>query len=224
MDDPLAGSAWSRTETVAGFVASAPNATLLRFAGSEHARAPSGLAVDLGCGAGRNALPLRQQGWRVIGLDLSLAMLRAAAERARTGGVPLHLALAPMEELPVRSRSADLIVAHGIWNLARSTAVFRRAVAEAARVAAPGAGLFVFTFSRHTLPAAAEPVASEPFVFTQFSGEPQCFLTREELVGELAAAGFALDPAVPLHELNRPRAGTLSSAPVIYEGSFRRLQ
>jgi hypothetical protein len=43
------------------------------------------------------------------------------------------------------------VVAHGIWNLARTTTEFRRAIAEAARVARPGACLFVFTFSRTTL-------------------------------------------------------------------------
>ena len=90
-------------------------------------------------------------------------------------------------------------------------------------MARPGAALFVFTFSRHTLPRDAQPVAHEPFVFTQFSGEPQCFLSEDQLVSELAAAGFMPDAAVPLREHNRPRAGVLrtSGPPVIYEGAFR---
>jgi hypothetical protein len=86
-----------------------------------------------------------------------------------------------------------------------------------------GAALFVFTFSRNTLPADAEPVAGEPFVFTQFSGEPQCFLTSDQLIDEMAGAGFVREPAVPLQEYNRPRPGMLTSgAPVIYEAAFRR--
>jgi hypothetical protein len=130
-----------------------------------------------------------------------------------------------MDRLPVRDRTFDLIVAHGIWNLARSAAQFRRAVAEAARVAAPDASLFVFTFSRHTLPADAAPVAGEPFVFTQFSGEPQCFVTAEQLVRELASAGFVLDESVvPFAEHNRPPTGVIHTGrtPVIFEGAFRR--
>jgi ubiquinone/menaquinone biosynthesis C-methylase UbiE len=128
-----------------------------------------------------------------------------------------------MEHLPLRSHSVDLVVAHGIWNLARSTAQFRTAVREAARVAKPGAGLFVFTFSRTTLPDRLEPVPGESFVFTEFSGEPQCFLTRDQLIEELAAAGFIPDTAVPLTEHNRPRPGTLrvGGPPVIYEAAFR---
>ena len=126
--------------------------------------------------------------------------------------------------LVVCDRSADLLVAQGIWNLARSGAEFRRAVAEAARVAAPGAGLFVFTFSRHTLPPDACPVAGETFVFTQFSGQPQCFLTSQQLLEEMARAGFVPDAAVPLAEHNLPPAGAIHAvrAPVIYEAAFRR--
>ena len=128
-----------------------------------------------------------------------------------------------MDAIPVKDRTFDLLVAHGIWNLARSSAEFRRAVAEAGRLAATGADLFVFTFSRHTLPDRAEPVAGEPFVFTHFSGQPQCFLTEDQLVSELEAAGFLPSPEMPIHELNRRPAGAIFTGtnPVIYEGAFR---
>jgi hypothetical protein len=61
-------------------------------------------------------------------------------------------------------------------------------------------------------------------VVTDFSGHPQCFLEREALLAELERSGFQPDPAVPLHELNRPPAGSLlaGSGPVIWEGTFRR--
>jgi len=164
MADPLAGSAWSKPATVAGFVTSPPNATLLRLAGEELRRSPACRALDLGCGAARNAVPLAMQGWRVLGLDLSLPMLQAARERMRAeldSRHRLQLALSPMDRLPVADRSCELVVAHGIWNLARSSAEFRAAVREAARVSADGAALFVFTFSRNTLPADAAPVHGE---------------------------------------------------------------
>jgi ubiquinone/menaquinone biosynthesis C-methylase UbiE len=198
----------------------------MAFAEQELKRSGGERLLDIGCGAGRNALPLVRLGWDVVGIDLSWPMVAGAANRAhehRVGG-RLHVVLAPMECIPARDRSFDLVIAHGIWNLARSAAQFRRALEEGARVAKPGAGLFVFTFSRNTLPAQTAPVAGEPFVFTQFSGEPQCFLTEAQLGAELGRVGFLRDPSARFHEYNLPKPGTLSTGrvPVIYEAAFRR--
>lgn len=223
--DPLNGSAWSAATMVAGFAQSPPNDILMRFAGEVRGSRAGARAVDVGCGAARNAVPLARLGWQVLGTDYSWPMLAAARDRARDEGVRLDLALAPMEQLPVADRTADLVVAHGIWNLARSAAEFRRAVGEAARIARSGAALFVFTFSRHTLAAEAAPVAGETFVFTQFSGDPQCFLTETQLLEEMRAAGFEPDPRVTLTEYNRPRGGSVrvSGPPAIYEAAFVRV-
>ncbi len=224
--DPLAGTPWSSPSTVQGFSRSEPNAVLMNYAAQEIEADAHLLAVDIGCGAGRNAVPLARCGWNVVGTDMSRPMLEAASVRFRNDtlrGRGLVL-MAPMDALPVADSTADLVVAHGIWNLAGSSTEMRRAVREAARIARPGAALFVFTFSRHTLPQDAEPVAGEPFVFTQFSGRPQCFLTEDQLIEETHAAGFEPDSAVPLTEYNRPVPGALRSAsgPVIYEAAFRR--
>jgi SAM-dependent methyltransferase len=223
--DPLAGSSWSHPGTVEGFVRAAPNSALLELAAREIP--PAGRLLDIGCGAGRNAVHLARLGWRVVASDLSSAMLIAAARRTNEAELSARVGLvqATMEVLPFASRTFDFVVAHGIWNLARSGREFRMAVNEAARVARPGANLFLFTFSRHTLHDRAAPLPGESFVFTEFSGEPQCFLTDEQLIVELAAAGFTADPSYPLRELNRPRDGLCASGgPVIYEGMFRRGQ
>jgi SAM-dependent methyltransferase len=221
--DPLANSNWSSVSTVSGFSNSPPNATLMRFVGDERRDRPVRRVLDVGCGAARNAWPLADSGLDVLGIDLSWPMLQAARFRPTPARGRLSLILSPMEVLPVPDRAFDLVVAHGIWNLARSGAQFRRAVREAARACRTGASLFLFTFSRNTLPANATPVAGETFVFTQFSGEPQCFLTEEEITTELGACGFVRDPEGPLTEHNRPRTGQVgvSRGPVIYEGTFR---
>jgi SAM-dependent methyltransferase len=224
--DPLAGSSWSAPGTVAGFVQSPPNPVLIDFVSRERQRRGRRLTVlDIGCGAGRNAVPLALDEADVLGLDLSWPMVQAAERRARdeAPGARLQVVLAPMHTLPVATASVDVIVAHGIWNLARTGDEFRRAVAEAGRVAKPGAALFVFTFSRNTFGPGLDPVVGESFVFTQFSGQPQCFLTREQLIAEMAAGGFEVDPGVAFRELNLPRPGTLPTGqtPVIFEAAFR---
>lgn len=216
-------SRWGDPRTVAGFKRSPANATLIQFVKTEMKRNSQVTVLDLGCGAGRNAVPIAALGCAVLGTDLEWPMLGAAAGRARDEGVASRTlwALAPMDQLPAATDAFDIVVAHGIWNLARSGAEFRHAVAEAARAGRPGAGLFVFTFSRHTLVPDAEPVPGESFVFTQFSGEPQCFLTEAQLLAELGSAGF--EPLSPLLEHNRPGVGQLNhGGPVIYEGAFRK--
>jgi SAM-dependent methyltransferase len=219
----MSDSPWNQPSTVAGFVRSPPNDTLLQIAAREWQA--SARLLDIGCGAGRNALPMARAGWEVMGTDLSLPMLTAAAARVADAGLAnrVRLLRASMDQLPFASAGFDFIVAHGIWNLARSGREFRQSVREAARVARAGCALFLFTFSRSTLPETAEPLPGESFVFTQFSGQPQCFMTEEQIVSELAASGFEPDPLLPLRELNRPEHGALltSTTPVIYEALFR---
>jgi SAM-dependent methyltransferase len=219
----MTDSPWDQPRTVGGFARSSPNGTLLEVAA--RAWRASARLLDIGCGAGRNAVPLAQAGWEVVGTDFSSPMLTAAAARVAEAKLSnrVHLLRASMDRLPLMSAHFDFIVAHGIWNLARSGGEFRQAIREAARVAKPGCGLFLFTFSRTTLADTATPLPKESFVFTEFSGQPQCFLTQDQLLAELAASGFDLDPALPVRELNRPPKGALitNTAPVIYEGLFR---
>jgi SAM-dependent methyltransferase len=219
---------WEDAGVVRGFSTAAPNEVLLAFVRTELAREPGLRVLDLGCGAARNAAPMAAEGATVVGIDAASPMLEAARRRVAEVGLDRRVALlrAPMDRLPLRDASVDLVVAHGVWNLARSAAELRRAIGEAARVARPGAGLFVFAFSRATLPPGDQPVPGEGFVFTQFAGEPQCFLTEAELVAELRLAGFEKDPKGPLTEYNRPVPGrTLArGGPVIYEGTFRAVR
>lgn len=220
---------WEHPATVAGFVSGAPNDVLMAWARTRLAAAPPGIAprcLDIGCGAARNAAPLADAGYHVTGTDLSAPMLDGARQRLAAAPTPraLELILAPMTPLPFPDASFDLIVAHGIWNLARSGAELRAAVAEAGRVARPGAGLFLFTFSRHTLPPDAGPDPGETCVFSSWNGEPQVFLTEAGILDELGRAGFRRDAPGPLTEYNLPRPGELRAGgpPVIFEGTFEK--
>jgi SAM-dependent methyltransferase len=52
--------------------------------------------LDLACGQGRNLLPLAQQGYRMIGVDLSSALLAKARADAATRGLAVELIQADM--------------------------------------------------------------------------------------------------------------------------------
>lgn len=214
---------WEDPTTVAGFTSASANSKLLTFAQQFLDAGRGTRCLDIGCGAARNAIPLAQLGFQVTATDLSAPMLAAARERINAAGISIDLVLAPMAPLPFPNESFDIVVAHGIWNLAQSGVEFREAVKEAARVSRPGAALFLFTFSRNTLPPDAQPDPGETFVFSSWNGEPQCFLTEDQLLEELSRAGFYRDTMGPLTEHNLPQRDTVrltSGTPVIYEGTF----
>lgn len=221
----VVSSRWTAEQTVNAFVGGTPNQVLMSHAQRWLDTAPGGRVLDLGCGAARNAAPLAELGFRVTGIDLSEPMLRAAAVVAARSGAPerLDFVHCGMTPLPFEDNTFDAVIAHGIWNLATTDDRLRAAIGEAARVAKSGAPLFVFTFSRNTLPADVSPVAGERFIFTQFAGEPQCFLTRDQLESELRNGGWERRPDGHLVEYNAPRPGGLrSGGPVLYEGVFHR--
>lgn len=59
-------------------------------------------ALDCSCGAGAQAIPLAQLGFRVTATDLTAAYLAAAVERARLIGVPVDFDVCDMRELGAR--------------------------------------------------------------------------------------------------------------------------
>lgn len=97
---------------------------------------PGRLTVDMGCGEGRLGRVLAGAGHRVVGCDAAFAMVKAAA------GVPGGCAgvVADAVRLPLRDRCADLVIA---FMCLHDFDDMRAAVAEAARVLAPGGRLAV---------------------------------------------------------------------------------
>lgn len=62
--------------------------------------APPGRVLDAGCGTGRHLLPLARMGYRVVGADLSQAMLLVARQALRASGIPAQLVRADLRSLP----------------------------------------------------------------------------------------------------------------------------
>lgn len=99
--------------------------------------------LDAGVGTGRFALPLAQQGVRVLGVDISLAMLgQLQAKRAalsRPDGA-LSLAQGDLRALPVKSASVRAVLFVHILHL---IADWQRVLDEALRVLKPGGTLLL---------------------------------------------------------------------------------
>lgn len=80
-----------------GLTGSSLTAMDVQFA-ERHFQRP-GRLIDLGCGTGRLLVPFARRGHWVLGVDLSEAMLRLAAEKAAAAGVTIHRLKANLVEL-----------------------------------------------------------------------------------------------------------------------------
>lgn len=104
---------------------------------------PPGTALDLACGAGRNALFLAERGWSVLGIDLSREGLRRLARRARARDLRVQPVLADVERFGVAPASVDLVV---------NTHFLLRSAFPLIRDALRPGGLLLFeTFSVHEI-------------------------------------------------------------------------
>jgi SAM-dependent methyltransferase len=74
-------------------------------------RLPPGRALDLACGAGRNALWLAQNGWRVTAVDGAAEAIAILDEKAKAGNLPVEAHVADLErgEYRIKPAAWDLI-------------------------------------------------------------------------------------------------------------------
>lgn len=83
--------------------------------------------ADLGCGTGSLSVLLAEQGFRVIGLDSSPAMIGAARAKAAGLGVDVALCLGDASKPPFAPGSFDAVLCrHLLWALADPLGVLRR--------------------------------------------------------------------------------------------------
>jgi SAM-dependent methyltransferase len=98
---------------------------------------PHWTVIDLGCGVGIDsqvaALSLQSPG-RVIGIDITVPLLRQAKEHARSHP-GCHWMAGDAEQLPLRSAMADLVIANGSFNLMPHK---EQALTEIWRILRPG--------------------------------------------------------------------------------------
>jgi ArsR family transcriptional regulator len=105
-----------------------------------------GRLVDIGTGTGRMIELFGPRASQAVGIDRSSEMLRLARVKLEAAGIASSLRQGDMYALPLGDHSADSIIVHQVLHYAHSPAV---AIAEAARVLAPGGTLLIVDFAAH---------------------------------------------------------------------------
>jgi 2-polyprenyl-3-methyl-5-hydroxy-6-metoxy-1,4-benzoquinol methylase len=128
---------WNRKHGERGLLFGAePN----RFLVAEVGDLPPGRALDLACGAGRNAVWLAERGWRVTGADFSDVALANARGLAAERGVEVEWVDADLLEWEAPPRSFDLVV---VLYLQLPADERRSVLDRAAGAVAPGGTILV---------------------------------------------------------------------------------
>jgi SAM-dependent methyltransferase len=144
---------------------------------------PGWTVADLGCGAGTLAAALAPHVARVIGVDQSAAMLKAARRRLDgLGNVELHRG--ELEALPLPDAACHAALAVLVLSYVAEVAPV---LAEAARILRPGGRLVVVDLARH---------GDEDFA--RRLGQARLGFAPAELARALSAAGLAGAAARPL--------------------------
>jgi SAM-dependent methyltransferase len=128
---------WNRKHTASGGLYGAePN----RFLVAEVSELQPGRALDLACGAGRNAVWLAELGWRVTGVDYSDVALEQAHALAEARGVKLSLVQADVLEYEPPTGAFDLVA---VLYLQLPAGERRLVLSRAATAVAPGGTMLV---------------------------------------------------------------------------------
>src|SRR5881396_3568186 len=141
-----------------------------------------GLALDVGCGTGRN-LPLYREGVRVIGLDPAWESLQRARQRAPRA----RLVRGSAEALPFRDGAFDTVVSGLVFCSVPDPA---RGLAEVKRVLRPGGALRMLEHVRATGGLKARVQDRWQPLWTRLSGG--CHWNRET-ERSVEAAGFRIE-------------------------------
>jgi SAM-dependent methyltransferase len=143
---------------------------------------PPGIALDLACGEGRNAIWLAQRGWQVIAVDFSSVALTKGAEQGRRAGSrhPVEWVCADATTYrPDRPIDAALLCYLQVPADAR-----RAAVRNAAAALAPGGTLLVVGHdSRNLADGTGGPK------------DPAVLFTADDIATDLAGTGLLIERA-----------------------------
>lgn len=108
---------------------------------------PIGRLVDIGTGTGRMLELFAGQATRALGVDRSPEMLRLARAKLTHGAIEnAELRQGDLYSLPMDNASADTVILHQVLHFAQQPGP---AIAEAARLLAPGGRMLIADFASH---------------------------------------------------------------------------
>ncbi len=102
-----------RNKSVPFFV-NAPDENLVQYFHDKHIQA--GKVLELGCGAGRNAVYMAQQGCSVTAIDISQETINWGIERAKTNDVQVDFLCHNIFDLNMESETYDFIYDSGCFH------------------------------------------------------------------------------------------------------------
>ncbi len=198
------------------------------------------IAVDFGCGTGRNLIPLAEKGWRVIGVDLSLDMLREFQAKSKS--------TLQVEPVAIRANMTNLdffadgfadavLCMYSSLGMVQGRSNRRSFMRHASRILNTKGKFFVHVHNRGSW--LQDPSGVRRTVFDWFRakrdsswelgdsvyayrGLPSMFLhiySERELRSDLRASGFEIER---FYRLNRQSSGMLTGAwlPHLRSGGF----
>lgn len=112
----------------------------------------AGHVLDVGCGAGRVALALRQRGLAVTGVEVSRALLRTAAALTPAAQPAVRFALVDPLRLPFTQGCFDAAIAFKVCGYLPGRATRRAWLDELWRVLRPGGRVYL---TQHVVPEEA---------------------------------------------------------------------
>ncbi|VWX50883.1 methyltransferase domain-containing protein [Novosphingobium sp. 9U] len=142
---------------------------------------PGDRVLDVGCGSGQLAVTVAPRVAKVVGIDLTPAMLDEARSHAAAAGVEnVHWELADSVSLPVDDASFDIVVSRSMLHHAADPA---RTLAEMRRACTPGGRIIVSDLS-------PDPAKSAAFDAIELLRDPSH--KHALTLGELQALGREL--------------------------------
>ena len=142
-----------------------------RFLVAETGELRPGIALDLACGEGQNAIWLASLGWEVVGVDYSEVAIAKARARAERDGVEAEFVCADLVGYTPDPHAFDLVLVLYLHIPADQ----RRGVLERAAAAVAPGGTFVFV--GHDLTNLTDGVGGP--------SDPRILCTPEEIAAEL---------------------------------------